>query len=150
MRVDDLDRLATIYVRAIESANVGEHWTVEAAGALLSHWLERQSDLAFVALAEQELIGAFVVGVRPWWDGNHLVDGEFFVAPEHQNKGAGRALMRAVILAAKHKYAPVSFESYTFRAHEYPLDWYKRLGFSEIDEWVMIRAEFETLAGNLS
>ena len=35
-------------------------------------------------------------------------------------------------------YDVVSFDAFTFRKFEFPLSWYKKLGFEEIKEWLMI------------
>jgi GNAT superfamily N-acetyltransferase len=140
MRSEHLTQLSRVYVSALEH-EADEQWSEETAHALLAHWLKRQPDLAYVAEYENRLVGAFVVGIRPWWDGNHLVDGELFVDRQYQGKGIARALMQKVLLIAVEKYDPVFWETYTFRSQDFPLDWYKRLGFREIEEWVMIRAE---------
>lgn len=148
MRSEHLTQLARVYVDALQN-EATEQWTEEAAHALLAHWLKRQPDLAYIAEYESQLVGAFVVGVRPWWDGNHLVDGELFVAPKYQKNGIARALLQKVLLIAVDKYDPVTWESYTFRSPAFPLDWYTRLGFRPIDEWVMIRADVVHVLRNL-
>jgi GNAT superfamily N-acetyltransferase len=145
----DLHQLAAIYVRALES-EVNEKWTEQTAYALLTDWFRRQPDLAFVAEQDNRLVGALVVGVRPWWDGNHLVDGELFVDPEYRQRGIARNLMKQILLTAKEKYAPIVWETHTFRGQSFPLDWYQRLGFREIEEWVMIRADITKLLAKLS
>ncbi|MBI4533039.1 MAG: GNAT family N-acetyltransferase [Candidatus Melainabacteria bacterium] len=147
MNSADLGELATGYVQAVYRAD--EPWTDEAACALLTDWLQRQPDLAFVAQVDGKLAGAIMVGIRPWWDGNHLVDGELFVRPEYQRKGIAAELMRVTINTAIAKYKPVVWETYTFRAQNFPLDWYQKLGFREINEWMMIRAEIKQLSDSL-
>lgn len=149
MTADDLPALAAMYVRSFADPALGEHWTEPAAHALLANWYARQPDLAFVAAEDSKLLGAFVVGVRPWWDGNHLVDGELFVDADSQGKGVAKDLIREVLLQAKAKYAPVVWESYTFKGQDFPLNWYKRMGFREIDEWVMIRADVADVLNKL-
>lgn len=149
MTADDLPALAAMYVKSFADPALGEHWTEPAAQALLANWYNRQPDLAFVAADDSKLLGAFVVGVRPWWDGNHLVDGELFVDVDSQGKGVASDLLREVLLHAKAKYAPVVWESYTFKGQDFPLNWYKRIGFREIDEWVMIRADVADVLNKL-
>jgi GNAT superfamily N-acetyltransferase len=148
MTNDDLPVLSQIYVRALDDTD--ERWNQESAQALLSDWLRRQPELAFTAEYDNEIAGAFVVAVRPWWDGNHLVDGELFVEPKLQQHGIARHLLKRVLDEAMEKYSPVLWESYTFRNDTFPLTWYKRLGFREIEEWVMIRADIASVAKQLS
>ncbi len=146
---DDLQQLAVVYMRVFEDPELNEHWTEESAHALLADWYKRQPDLALAAACDDRLVGGFVVGIRPWWDGNHLVDGELFVDPEYQGRGIGRELVRQTLKTAVQRYSPVVWESYTFHGQEFPLSWYKRLGFREIQEWVMIRADVAELITRL-
>lgn len=144
-----IDALADIYTRSLDG-NPDEHWTKDASRALLTDWLRRQPELFFDARLDGRIVGGFVVGVRPWWDGNHLVDGELFVDPEFQNQGVARSLVRQVLLTAQDLYAPILWETYTFNEDAFPLTWYRRIGFSEINEWVMIRANVATVLAKLS
>lgn len=148
---DQLDELAAVYLRALAD-NPDEHWQLTQTKALLADWWHRQPDL-FVSARDDEqgaLVGGFVVGVRPWWDGNHLVDGELFVDPPFQQRGVAKQLMLAALAKAKKRYAPLlNWDTYTFRNDGYPLSWYRRLGFKEIEEWVMIRADVDAVFAQL-
>lgn len=148
---DQLDELGAVYLRALAD-NPDEHWQLAQARALLADWWHRQSDLFMSARNEHGvLVGGFVVGVRPWWDGNHLVDGELFVDPQFQQEGVAKQLILAVLEKAKKRYAPLlNWDTYTFRNEGFPLNWYRRLGFTEIEEWVMIRADVDAVVANLS
>lgn len=147
---DQLPELASIYVRSLEF-NADEHWTDKSALRLLSDWHRRQPELFFTASADAQIMGGFVVGVRPWWDGNHLVDGELFVDPRYQKRGVAGALLRHTLQVAQAKYSPLlTWDTYTFRNDDFPLTWYKRIGFAEIEEWVMIRAQVTNVLTKLS
>jgi ribosomal protein S18 acetylase RimI-like enzyme len=143
MTLSDVPELASGYVQAFGSAD--EPWTDATAHALLANWLHRQPDLAFTAEADGKLVGALMIGIRPWCDGNHLVDGELFVIPECQKNGIASDLLREALAVAVAKYNPVVWETYTFRAQKFPFEWYQKLGFREIEEWMMIRADVSHL-----
>lgn len=149
MQNDDLGELSSVYVRAFDDPQLKEDWSAAAAEALLLDWFKRQPDLAFVVEIDHKPVGGFIVGVRPWWDGNHLVDGELFIDPEHQGQGLASELIRQTLLTANEKYSPVLWETYTFRGQDFPLKWYKKLGFNEIEDWVMIRANVSQILENL-
>ena len=138
----DLEKLAEIYNQTYSPYvfDVGERWTKESAYAMLKYWLKREPDLAFLAEYEGKVVGAFFVGVKPWWDGNHLVDGEIFVHPDYQKKGIGTKLLKFMFDYAIEKYNVVRWDTYTVK-NKYPLRWYKSLGFGEIKEWAMISAD---------
>lgn len=141
MNSEDIKQLAAIYVRAYKDSD--ESWNENSAKRLLSYWYEIQPDLAFLAECGSTPVGGFIVAIKPWWDGNHLIDGELFVDPEFQHCGIGQELICTVLKIAKVKYAPVFWETWTFRNQDFPLTWYKRIGFEEIEEWIMLRAPVE-------
>lgn len=149
MTQGDLDRLGAIYLKAFETIAADEHWTLESACALVEYWWRRQPDLAYVARADNQPIAAFIVGVKPWWDGNHLVEGELFVDSAWQNRGIGTRLLRQVLKVANERYSVVVWETHTFRGNDFPLSWYKKLSFIEIEEWVMIRADVSAIMQRL-
>jgi ribosomal protein S18 acetylase RimI-like enzyme len=136
----DLKKLSEIYNEVYKRFDIGEKWTVSASYDMLKYWSLRQPDLCFLAELDKKIVGGFVVGIKPWWDGNHLVDGEIFVHVDYQKKGIGKELLRFVLDYAIKKYNVVKFDTYTVK-DKYPLNWYKRLGFKEIKEWEMITAD---------
>ncbi len=145
----DLSRLATIYAKTYRVFVVGERWTPKSAIKLMFYWMKRQPDLFFVAEYESKIVGAFVAGIKPWWDGNHLVDGELFVDPDFQKKGIGKKLSKQLYMTAIKKYDVVRFDTYTFKMTKFPLEWYKSIGFTEIKEWAMISADLKTVLKKL-
>lgn len=145
----DLNALAEAYTKAYETFDVDENWTMDSAYKLLAYWLKRQPDLCFLAEYDKNIIGGFVAGVKPWWDGNHLVDGEVFVHPNYQKKGIGSALSKHIYKIALEKYHVVRFDTYTFKMTKFPLEWYKSQGFEEIKEWVMISADLNKVLERL-
>lgn len=138
---NDLTILSEIYAEVYKVFDVGERWMSESAYKLLEYWFLRQPDLAFVAEFNGKIVGAFIVGVKPWWDGYHLTDGEIFVHPEYQKHGIGSELLKVVFKKAIEKYNATAWYTITFKGATHPLSWYKSLGFSETEEWVMISGD---------
>ena len=141
----DLQELSEIFAEVYRVFDVGERWTKETAHGLLSHWVKSQPDLAFAAEFEDKLVGAFVSGIKPWWDGNHLFDGEIFVHPEYQQHGIGKELLKTVFETAIEKYNVTVWDAFTFNKTNFPLSWYKSLGFEEIKEWTMFSGSVENV-----
>lgn len=142
-KVDDLKPLAEIYVIAYNILEIGENWDKESAFELIKFLFEDQPDLFFVAEDDGKIIGAIVATVRPWWDGNHLIEGELFVRPDYQGKRIGVKLVRKLFTDAKEKYQVVAWDTYTHVVHKNPLAWYKKLGFEEIKNWKMITGNID-------
>jgi len=138
----DLKTLARVYCKAY-SDTAEEHWTQGSAYALLNYWFDRQPDLSFLAEIDGKIVGAFLAGVKPWWDGNHLVDGEVFVDPDYQKKGVGTALSELMYRSAVKKYNAKRFDAITFKKTKHPLSWYKKYGFSEVDNWTVISGDLK-------
>ncbi len=134
----DLKTLASIYCAAYNSLNIGENWDESSALKLITYLFEDQPDLFFVALSDSEVVGGIVATVRPWWDGNHLIEGELFLLPEFQGVGIGVKLIKKLFTLARELYDVVAWDTYTHTVREHPLSWYKKLGFEEIGHWTMI------------
>lgn len=137
-RSEDLPGLAQAYVELYDFLNIGERWSQQSAQSILSYWFERYPDIAFTAECNDKMIGAFVAGIKPWWDGNHLYDGEMFVHHRYQRLGIGRQLLQKVFEAAKRKYGAVCWEFYTFSGERSPIQWYKKVGICPNDNWAML------------
>jgi ribosomal protein S18 acetylase RimI-like enzyme len=148
-RKEDIKKLAPIYVEAYNSINIGENWDSKSAEKLLLHLYNDQPDLTFVAEIDGEIVGGINAIIKPWWDGNHITDGEIFVHPKYQGRGIGKKLIQILFKEAKEKYQAVSWDTFTHIVHEHPLKWYKGMGFEEIKEWTMIEGDINKVLSNL-
>lgn len=142
-KTEDLQTLSEVYVVAYNVLNIGEKWTESKAYELIKYLFEDQPDLFFVATVDEKVVGGIVATVRPWWDGNHLIEGEIFIHPDFQKKGIGVKLIKQLFTTAKEEYHVVSWDTFTHRVHKNPLAWYKQLGFEEIKHWVMITGNID-------
>ncbi|HEY1074490.1 MAG TPA: GNAT family N-acetyltransferase [Patescibacteria group bacterium] len=150
MNESDLDILAEVYCEAYRVFDVGERWEKDSARDLLAYWFKHQPDLAFVAEDDSKVIGAFIAGIKPWWNGNHLVDGEIFVHPDYQARGAGSRLLKVMFETAIEKYDADVWEALTFADHEFPLRWYKSLGFEPVKDLVLFSGDMKKALVRLS
>ena len=116
---------------------------------MLSYWLDKQPDLALVAEYDGKIAGAFVAGIKPWWDGNHIVDAELFVHPDFQKKGVGTALSKALFKKALEKYKVTYYDAITYTNHEFPLSWYHSLGLMPIENLTIISGNVKSILSKL-
>ena len=149
MQKEDIPPLAKVYVQVYRTFAIGESWEVTSAEKLLEYWLTKQPDLALVAEVDNKLVGAFVAGIKPWWDGNHLADGELFVDPAYQKKGIATALSKSMYKKAVEKYNVTSCDAYTFRKTTFPLNWYLQQGFKINEDWVIISGNVQEIIKKL-
>lgn len=149
MKKADLSQLAKAYALVYKKFDIGERWTAKTAYKLLYYWFNKQPDLAFVAEFDKQIVGGFVAGIKPWWDGNHLSDGEIFVHPGYQKKGIATKLSLALYEKALKKYEVVCFDAFTFKKTSFPLSWYLSQGFIQNEDWTMISGNVKTIFSKL-
>lgn len=150
MKKNDLQELAELYTLVYQRVDIVERkiqkrWSIDTSKKLLSHLFDKQSDLAFVAETNGQIVGAFLAGIKPWWDGNHLFDGEIFVHPDHQRRGVGTALCKTLYKKALEKYSVTDFDAYTYKKTKFPLSWYLSNGFMVSDDWAMISGKVKSV-----
>lgn len=146
---EDLKELAEIYKTAYNSLNIGENWDSKSSLKLMQHLFEDQGDLFFIAEENGKILGGIVALVKPWWDGNHLTDGEIFIDPASQKKGIGTQLIKQMFTEALEKYQATSWDTFTHKVYEHPLKWYKSIGFKEIQHWTMIAGDIKEVLARL-
>ncbi len=149
LKRNHLQEAARVYARAYNSLNVGETWTNARARVLLNSYFKKQPDLALAAKQEGKIIGVCLALLKPWWDGNHIIEVELFVEPRVQRSGIGSRLTRELLLRAKKKYHATTLEAITFSKKEFPMSWYKRLGFKKSKKLVLIEGAVDTILKRL-
>jgi GNAT superfamily N-acetyltransferase len=142
---NDLNALGAAYVEAFRSVDPTEEWTSEQAIALLNFLLSAQPDLAFLVECDGKIGGGILGIVKPWWDGNHLVETELFLIPEFQSKGVGSRLFRHYLREATRVYDATIIESLTFKDLKFPLSWYVKLGFEVKSDWAVMFGKVRNL-----
>jgi GNAT superfamily N-acetyltransferase len=128
IKEEDILKVGLIYAMAFNNANVDEHWTSITAAKYLGHRYTRQPELFFIALQGEQIVGGFVAEIKPWWDGNHLADGELFVNPNHQGQQLAKKLLTITITQAIEKYGICEVEFLAYGDNNFPLEWYSRIG----------------------
>ncbi len=150
MTEKDLNEVATVFTEAYDEADIGERWTHKTSYFLMEYWLLKQPDLCFVATVENKIVGGFVSGIKPWWDGNHLIDGEIFVDPAYQTCGIGLKLSKVMYQTALEKYKITNISFVTFSRNNFPLRWWRKLGFTIETHLILIDADPKEVLKKLS
>jgi len=150
VKLEDIISLAPIYKDLYDDADIGEFWSIESAEKLLKYWYDKQQDLFFVAEEDEKPVGAIMSGVKPWFDGNRLVDTELFVAKDYQEKHIGRELYKKHLSEAQRIYKARVIEFHTYGdENEFPQSWYKEIGFKKDKELIIMNANIEKVLEHL-
>ncbi len=150
VKIEDINELAPIYKQLYDDADIGEFWSIESAKTLLRYWYDKQKDLFFVAEEDGKAVGAVMSGVKPWFDGNRLIDTEIFVSKKYQNKHIANNLYRKHLSVAKEKYNCNVIEFHTYGDEtEFPQNWYKRIGFKKDEELIIMNANISDVLNKI-
>ena len=150
VRLEDIKSLAPIYKELYDDADIGEFWSIENAEKLLNYWYEKQKDLFFVAEEDGKAVGAVMSGIKPWFDGNRLIDTEIFVSKDYQEKHLGKELYKKHLSEAQRIYNAKVIEFHTYGDEsEFPQNWYNRIGFKRDKELIIMNANIEEVIEHL-
>ena len=150
VKIEDIKSLATIYKDLYDNADIGEFWTIQSAKKLLNYWYDKQKDLFFVAEEDGKAVGAVMSGVKPWFDGNRLIDTEIFVDKDYQERHLAKELYKRHLSEAQRIYRARVIEFHTYGdENEFPQSWYRKIGFKKDKELIIMNANIEQVLGHL-
>lgn len=146
----DLEMLAEEYAKYYNDSVLGEKWTTETVTKLFQYFYNQAQDLFFIAYDNEKPIGVIMTLLKPWWDGNHLEDGELFVCKDYQQKGIAKKLIKTLFEYAIDKYDATTLEAHTYEDENgFPYCWYQRLGFNTINDWKIINGNIKEIVKKL-
>jgi GNAT superfamily N-acetyltransferase len=149
VRKDELKEVAKVYAKVFTEFNVNERWSEESAINLLICLFSRQSDLCFVADINGKIVGGYFATIKPWWDGNHLIDAELFVDSSYRKEGIGKKLSIKMYETALKRYNISLIEASTFKNRKFPMSWHKSIGLKESKELILIEGNPSEMLKNL-
>ena len=146
VKKEDLKDLAIIYKELYDNVDIGENWSIETATNLLNYWYEKQKDLFFVAEEDGIVVGGIVSGIKPWFDGNRLIDGEVFVSTKYQGRHIAKELFKTHLKEAYNKYKANVMEFHTYGDEtEFPQNWYTRIGCKKDNELIIMNGDIKEI-----
>jgi ribosomal protein S18 acetylase RimI-like enzyme len=141
---EDLKPLANIYKGLYYNSILNENWSEDTAYKLLNFFYTLQPDIFVVAEENSKVVGAIMSLVKPWHDGNRLIETEIFVAKNYQHKCIGSKLFQEHFKKAIEKYDVKVIEAHTYQEQDgYPLNWYKKQGYEIINNWYVINGNIK-------
>jgi len=150
MKQDDVSKCAGIVMEIYNNNILNEGWTEETSNAFVGFVFKIQPDLCFVAETDGDVIGFAIGFIKPWSNGNILMEEELSVKEKYRRKGVAKELMKETLKTVIEKYNIVSMCGTTYNEeNEMPYSWYKRIGFIKSDELYIIEGEPKTILEKL-
>ena len=142
----DIDIIAKDYADYYSDSVLQEKWNKESVVRLFKYFYNQNNDLFFVAYDEDKPVGVVMSVLKPWWDGNHLEDGELFVIPKYRNGIVAKMLVNALFTRAVEKYNATILEAHTYEDEKgFPYSLYKRLGFETVNDLKIVRGNIKEI-----
>ena len=133
---ENLDDCVHIYLKAYNQPPWGYQWTLEKAKEYLLEYMGSPQFVGFALYDQNSVVAAMFGHKKTWWTAKQFIIDEFYVSPEKQRRGYGKALMDYVndytgknsielIILMTNKYMP----SYKF---------YNKIGFTTTGQFVFM------------
>ncbi len=131
----DIKQTAKVFADAYNKSEGKEDWNIEDAVKCVEYLKKKQPDLFFVAINNHKVVGGMFSEIKPYIDGNWLVDSELFVDPDLYNKGIGKKLFEKLLTNAIKKHKIVRMQGIVDTKKDFPLTWYGKIGLKRTG-WV--------------
>ncbi|THY81431.1 GCN5-related N-acetyltransferas-like protein [Aureobasidium pullulans] len=89
-------------------------------------------------------MGLYFNNYSTWWAAPGIYLEDLFIRPEHRNKGYGKLLLGALAKEVK-RIGGKRLEWCCLKWNKPSLEFYKRLGAKQMEDWVTLRADGEAL-----
>lgn len=146
----DIYIIAGFYADYYANSVLGEKWTKTKAIELFKYFYNQNNELFFIAYDDDTPVGVIMSVLKPWWDGNHLEDGELFVIQKYRNGFVAKMLVKALLTCAVEKYNATILEAHTYEDEKgFPYSLYKRLGFETVNDLKIVSGKIKEIIKKL-
>lgn len=127
---------AEILAKAYNSEPWNDEWSIEKAHQKLACFYDSPGFAGFTAYLNDELVGACVGNIEPYYTGDYFYLKEMFVLPEAQQQGIGKQLL--AVMKAYLKEICIQ-QIILFTSNEFhPYRLYEKSGFKTMEGMVMM------------
>jgi N-acetylglutamate synthase-like GNAT family acetyltransferase len=134
-----LPKCATILVMAYNSEPWNDEWTQEIALRKLQCFYHSPDFMGLLAFMDEQLVGACVGNIEPYYTGDYFYLKEMFVLPGSQHSGIGKAMMQYL----KNELTKLGIrQMMLFTSGDFfPFHFYEKSGFKTLENMVMMHYE---------
>ena len=144
---NDLAEIGKIFMEVFNKA-VDKGWTEKTVNEYMHYWFKKKPEMFLVGEIGSKIVGGAMGAIRPMPKGNELIDINVFVDIENQNQGTGKKIFKELIKKAVKDYNVTNIVGMADKTANFPMNWYKRIGFSQC-RWVQIEGKPIELLKNL-
>lgn len=129
--IELLDNCAELLTQSYNTEPWNDNWSQKKALEKLACFYNSPKFLGWVAYEGDEMLGACVGNIEPYYIGDYFYLKELFVFPEYQRKGVGSKLVKTM----KEYLDSIGIETVIlFTSNEsFPFEFYKKQGFGEME-----------------
>ncbi|NRF40206.1 GNAT family N-acetyltransferase [Pedobacter foliorum] len=138
---NDIEMCTKVFMQAYNQPPWNYQWKFDDALRYLKEYYESPNFKGFLIYDGEVLAGAIFAHAKTWWTGPQLYIDEFFIAPNQQKKGYGKAIIHfteqfalteglGTITLMTHKYMPA-------------MKFYERIDFMHAQPFVILFKQVE-------
>ena len=134
-----LARCASVLVDAYNAEPWNDSWTQEKALEKLECFYSSPKFIGFIAVKDQDAVGALIGNIEPYYTGDYFYLKEMFVSSKAQKRGIGKTLMQTL----KTQLGLIDIRQvvlFTSKDH-FPFDFYQKARFNTMDGMCMMHFE---------
>lgn len=90
---DDIDMCVELLIATYNPPPWNNHWTEESGKKYLSEFISNNNFIGFVAVENDEIVGAMFAHRKAWWTNDEIFIDELFIRPDQQHHGYGKLLI---------------------------------------------------------
>lgn len=90
---DDIDMCVRLLIAAYNPPPWNNHWTEETGKKYLAEFMSNNKFIGFVAVEDDEIVGAMFAHRKVWWTNDEIFIDELFIKPDRQRQGYGKLLV---------------------------------------------------------
>ena len=89
----DIDMCVRLLIATYNPPPWNNHWTEETGKKYLAEFMSNNKFIGFVAVEDDEIVGAMFAHRKVWWTNDEIFIDELFIKPDRQRQGYGKLLM---------------------------------------------------------
>ena len=140
----NIPECAELLIKTFNREPWNDQWTLETALKYLKEFFSFPRFVGFMIVEDGKAVGVAFCHEKTWWTKDELYVDEFYISPEVQRKGYGKALLREVAHVAVTRGCG-RLEWSCLDWNQPSIDFYKSLGAESMDEWTVYRAGGDVL-----